>query len=53
MHHKDIFYIDQLDEQLLGALGNALEVKVGQVLKSSGNFLFNKYKNFIIWSRNP
>ena len=50
--HKDINYIDQLDEKLLGALRNGLEIKVGWVLKSSGNFLSNKYKNIIIWSRN-
>ena len=50
--HKDLLYIDHLDEQLLCALRNGLEVKVGWVLKSSGNFLFNKYKNIIIWSRN-
>ena len=26
--HKDILYIDQLDEKLLGALRNGLEIKV-------------------------
>ena len=31
MPYKDIFYIDQFDEQLLGALRNALEVKVSRV----------------------
>ena len=50
--HKDINYIDQLDEKLLGALRNGLEIKVGWILKSSGNFHSNKYKNIIIGSRN-
>ena len=50
--NKDINYIDQLDEKLLGALRNGLQIQVGWVLKSSGNFLSSKYKNIIIWSRN-
>ena len=50
--NKDINYIDQLDEKLLGALRNGLQIKVGWVLESSGNFLSSEYKNIIIWSRN-
>ena len=33
-------------------LRNGLQIKVGWVLESSGNFLSSEYKNIIIWSRN-
>ena len=46
--NKEVNYVDQLDEKLFGALWNGLQKKVGGVLKSSGNFLSNKYKNIII-----
>ena len=29
-----------------------LQIKVGQVLENSGNFLSNEHKNFAVWSKN-
>ena len=41
-----------LRKMAITGLGRGLDIKVGWVLKNSGNFQFNEHRNFVFWSKN-